>query len=81
METAVGGNGDVRSTKTGDGGEDVYSSQESNVFSADHLVVLVHGILGRYLLLGGIMCFSGFNAVVGKIGLLVFCLTVILFFE
>lgn len=58
METAVGGNGDVRSTKTGDGGEDVYSSQESNVFSADHLVVLVHGILGRYLLLCGIMCFS-----------------------
>lgn len=58
METAVGGNGDVRSTETGNGGLDVYSSQESNVSSADHLVVLVHGILGRYLLLGGIMCFS-----------------------
>ncbi|CAH9139643.1 unnamed protein product [Cuscuta epithymum] len=28
------------------GGEDVYSSKESDVSSADHLVVMVHGILG-----------------------------------
>lgn len=40
-------NGGISSTDTGNGGEDVYSSKESNAFSADHLVVMVHGILGR----------------------------------
>lgn len=28
-------------------GEDVFSCKESDVSSADHLVVMVHGILGR----------------------------------
>lgn len=28
-------------------GEDVFSSKESDVSTADHLVVMVHGILGR----------------------------------
>ncbi|CAI9091977.1 OLC1v1027101C1 [Oldenlandia corymbosa var. corymbosa] len=36
----------VCSSETADGGEDVYSSKESDASSADHLVILVHGILG-----------------------------------
>ncbi|XP_047938548.1 putative lipase C4A8.10 [Salvia hispanica] len=39
-------NAAISSTDTGNGGEDVYSSKESNAFFADHLVVMVHGILG-----------------------------------
>ncbi|GFP80759.1 putative lipase yor059c [Phtheirospermum japonicum] len=39
-------NGAVCSTGTANGGEDVYSCKESDAFSADHLVVMVHGILG-----------------------------------
>ncbi|KAI3458356.1 hypothetical protein Pfo_015019 [Paulownia fortunei] len=46
MEKAVGENGGVCSTETGNGGEDVYTSKESDASSADHLVVMVHGILG-----------------------------------
>ncbi|CAA0836682.1 alpha/beta-Hydrolases superfamily protein [Striga hermonthica] len=42
-------NGAVCSTETGDGGEDVYSSKDSDAFTADHLVVMVHGILGSAL--------------------------------
>ncbi|PIN01367.1 hypothetical protein CDL12_26123 [Handroanthus impetiginosus] len=36
----------VCSTGAGNGGEDVYSCNESDASSADHLVVMVHGILG-----------------------------------
>ncbi|KAK6117855.1 hypothetical protein DH2020_048405 [Rehmannia glutinosa] len=39
-------NGAVCSTETANGGEDVYSSKQSDASSADHLVVMVHGILG-----------------------------------
>ncbi|KAK6155942.1 hypothetical protein DH2020_010190 [Rehmannia glutinosa] len=46
MEKGVGENGGVCSSETGIGGEDVFSSKESNASSADHLVVMVHGILG-----------------------------------
>ncbi|GFQ01036.1 putative lipase yor059c [Phtheirospermum japonicum] len=46
MEKGVGENDGVCSTETGNGGEDVYSCKESDAFSADHLVVMVHGILG-----------------------------------
>ncbi|GER46552.1 alpha/beta-Hydrolases superfamily protein [Striga asiatica] len=42
-------NGAVCSTETGNGGEDVYSSKDSDAFTADHLVVMVHGILGSAL--------------------------------
>lgn len=41
METAVSSSDSI------DGGEDVFSSKQSDVSSADHLVVMVHGILGR----------------------------------
>lgn len=43
----VGGTGVVRSVGMENGGEDVYSDKESDVSSADHLVVMVHGIVGR----------------------------------
>ncbi|KAH6790476.1 alpha/beta-Hydrolases superfamily protein [Perilla frutescens var. frutescens] len=46
MENGVGGKSGICSTETGNGGEDVYSSKESDASSADHLVVMVHGILG-----------------------------------
>ncbi|KAI3471011.1 hypothetical protein Pfo_027674 [Paulownia fortunei] len=42
----AGENGAVCSTETANGGEDVYSCKESDASSADHLVVMVHGILG-----------------------------------
>lgn len=64
MENGVGENGDVCSTETGNREEDVYSSKESDASSADHLVVMVHGILGRYFscilvtFFGEIICFS-----------------------
>ncbi|CAI9768245.1 unnamed protein product [Fraxinus pennsylvanica] len=38
--------GVVCSSETANGGEDVYSCKESNQSSADHLVIMVHGILG-----------------------------------
>lgn len=48
MERAeVGENGVVWSTGEDDGGEDVFACKESDVSAADHLVVMVHGILGR----------------------------------
>lgn len=37
----------VCSTATGNGREDVYSCKESDASSVDHLVVMMHGILGR----------------------------------
>lgn len=40
-------NGGVCSTETANGGADVYSCKESDASSADHLVIMVHGILGR----------------------------------
>ncbi|PIM97637.1 hypothetical protein CDL12_29893 [Handroanthus impetiginosus] len=46
MENGVADKGAVCSTETGNGAEDVYSCKESDVSSADHLVVMVHGILG-----------------------------------
>ncbi|KAL6509417.1 hypothetical protein OROGR_022727 [Orobanche gracilis] len=46
MEKGVRENDGVCSTETGDQGDDVYSSKDSNAMSADHLVVMVHGILG-----------------------------------
>ncbi|KAL3524124.1 hypothetical protein ACH5RR_016958 [Cinchona calisaya] len=42
----VGGGGGVCSSETANGGEDVYSCKESDASSADHLVIMVHGILG-----------------------------------
>ncbi|KAL3837864.1 hypothetical protein ACJIZ3_022455 [Penstemon smallii] len=39
-------NAAVCSTEAAHGGEDVYSCKESDALSADHLVVMVHGILG-----------------------------------
>ncbi|KAL8552480.1 hypothetical protein ACS0TY_001245 [Phlomoides rotata] len=45
MENGVGENVAVCSTETGNGGEDVYC-EESDASFADHLVVMVHGILG-----------------------------------
>ncbi|KAL3650393.1 hypothetical protein CASFOL_006796 [Castilleja foliolosa] len=39
-------NGAVCSAETATGGEDVYSCKEPDAFSVDHLVVMVHGILG-----------------------------------
>lgn len=45
------GNGTVQngvcSSESVNGGEDLRSSNESFAASADHLVVMVHGILGR----------------------------------
>ncbi|KAK4385177.1 ATP-dependent 6-phosphofructokinase, chloroplastic [Sesamum angolense] len=46
MENGVREAVGVCSTETGNGGEDVYSCKESDASSADHLVVMVHGILG-----------------------------------
>ncbi|KAL2227262.1 putative lipase YOR059C [Sesamum indicum] len=46
MENGVREDGGVCSKETGNGGEDVYSCKESDASSADHLVVMVHGILG-----------------------------------
>ncbi|KAL6580625.1 hypothetical protein OROMI_008649 [Orobanche minor] len=46
MEKGFGENDGVCSTETGNQGEDVYSSKDSDALSADHLVVMVHGILG-----------------------------------
>ncbi|KAL6530316.1 hypothetical protein OROHE_014669 [Orobanche hederae] len=46
MEKGFGENDGVCSTETGNQGEDVYSSKDSDSLSADHLVVMVHGILG-----------------------------------
>lgn len=40
----------VSSSKSIDGEEDVFSSKQSDVSSADHLVVMVHGIMGRSVL-------------------------------
>lgn len=40
-------NGGVSSSETFNGGEDVFSSKESDASTADHLVMMVHGILGR----------------------------------
>lgn len=37
----------VCSSETANGGEDVYSCKPSDASSADHLVIMVHGILGR----------------------------------
>lgn len=37
----------VCSSETENGGEDVYSCKVSDDSSADHLVIMVHGILGR----------------------------------
>lgn len=43
------GGGGVRSQDSVNGGTDVWScAQDSSPSSADHLVVMVHGILGRY---------------------------------
>ncbi|CAK9188059.1 unnamed protein product [Ilex paraguariensis] len=46
MENGVVKNGVVCSSESVNGGEDVYSCKESDASSADHLVVMVHGILG-----------------------------------
>lgn len=41
----MGGLGGVCTEESADGGTDVWSASET---TADHLVVMVHGILGRY---------------------------------
>jgi hypothetical protein len=40
----------VCSTESVNGSCDVWSCQKSAAASADHLVIMVHGILGRYAL-------------------------------
>jgi hypothetical protein len=44
---------DVCTSESVDGSRDVWSSKSSDSSSADHLVVMVNGILGRYVC-GGI---------------------------
>ena len=46
MENGVCDNG-VCSSESVNGGQDVWSSKESDSLSADHLVVMVNGIMGR----------------------------------
>lgn len=46
MENGVSDNG-VCSSESVNGGQDVWSSKESDSLSADHLVVMVNGIMGR----------------------------------
>lgn len=46
MDKLTEKNGCVCSSESVGGGEDVYSAKESDVPSADHLVIMVHGILG-----------------------------------
>lgn len=41
------GGGGVCSSETVNGGEDVFSCENSDASSVDHLVIMVHGILGR----------------------------------
>ena len=47
MQNGPGENG-VCSSESNHGGTDVWSCKESATALADHLVVMVHGILGRY---------------------------------
>lgn len=47
MDNLTEKNGGLCSSESVGGGEDVYSAKESDVSSADHLVIMVHGILGR----------------------------------
>ena len=47
MENGVVENG-VCSSESANGSRDVWSSKESESSSADHLVVMVHGIMGTY---------------------------------
>ncbi|XP_004239985.1 lipid droplet phospholipase 1-like [Solanum lycopersicum] len=42
----VNGRGGVCSSETVNGGEDVFSCEKTDASSADHLVIMVHGILG-----------------------------------
>lgn len=46
MENGRSESGGVCSSETANGGEDVYSCKVSDASSADHLVIMVHGILG-----------------------------------
>lgn len=46
MENDTAGTG-ACSSETANGGEVVWSCNQSDAASADHLVVMVHGILGR----------------------------------
>lgn len=46
MENGKVDNGGVSSSETYNGGEDVFSSRKSDASTADHLVMMVHGILG-----------------------------------
>jgi hypothetical protein len=46
---------DVCTSESVDGSRDVWSSKSSDSSSADHLVVMVNGILGRCVC-GGILC-------------------------
>ncbi|KAL3341868.1 hypothetical protein AABB24_026067 [Solanum stoloniferum] len=46
MENGKVHNGRVSSSETFNGGEDVFSSKPSDASTADHLVMMVHGILG-----------------------------------
>lgn len=41
------GDDGVRSVETANGGTDVFSASDDSASTADHLVVMVHGILGR----------------------------------
>lgn len=44
----MGNVGEVGTEETANGGTDAWSSSECAASKADHLVVMVHGILGRY---------------------------------
>ena len=59
----------VCSSESVNGGEDVWSCNKSDASSADHLVVMVHGILGRsnihaqklHMLIQMIICMNKFS--------------------
>lgn len=53
----VNGRGGVCSSETVNGGEDVFSCKKSDASSADHLVIMVHGILGRCVYMSFVFLF------------------------
>lgn len=57
MENETVENGGVCSRESDDGSRDVWSCKGEDSSSADHLVVMVHGILGRSGLVSSVCCF------------------------
>lgn len=54
----VNGRGGVCSSETVNGGEDVFSCEKTDASSADHLVIMVHGILGRCVYMSFVFLFD-----------------------